>query len=175
MTESSNNLKSVVESLLFASEKPLTLNRLRDIAGGDASVAQVKQGIDDLNNMYASGQHSFSIVEVAGGFQIRTRPEYHPYLVRLNETRNEGILSDAALETLAIIAYKQPIMRAEIDSIRGVDSSGMIRGLMEKKLVRIAGRAETLGRPLLYGTTNNFLEILGLASIKDLPKTEEVK
>jgi segregation and condensation protein B len=102
-------------------------------------------------------------------------PEFHPYLKKLYERRNESILSNAALETLSIVAYKQPINRAEIDSIRGVDSSAIVRGLMEKKLIRITGRAEVLGRPLLYGTSNNFLELLGLSSIKDLPKIEEVK
>lgn len=170
-----SNLKSVVESLLFSSEKPLTINRIKDIIGNNVSPAQVKQCIEELNEIYKTNRHSFAINEVAGGFQIRTIPEYHPYLVKLHESRNDGVISNAALETLSIIAYKQPIMRAEIDSIRGVDSSAIIRGLMDKKLVRIAGRGESLGRPILYGTTNNFLEVLGLSSINDLPKIEEVK
>jgi segregation and condensation protein B len=174
MTESSN-LKFIVESLVFSSEKPLSVNKIKDIIGDNVSPAQIKQCIDELNNIYKTNQHSFAINEVAGGFQLRTNSEYHPYQLKLHESRNDGVLSNAALETLSIIAYKQPIMRAEIDSIRGVDSSAIIRGLMEKKLVRIAGRGESLGRPILYGTTNNFLEVLGLSSIKDLPKIEEVK
>ena len=174
MTEISN-LKSVVESILFAAEKPLPLNRFRDVIGDSVSPADIKKCVDELNLTYKSNDHSFSITEVAGGFQIRTLPEFHPYLKKLYERRNEGILSNAAMETLSIIAYKQPINRAEIDSVRGVDSSAIVRGLMDKKLIRITGRAEVLGRPLLYGTSNNFLEILGLSSIKDLPKIEEVK
>jgi len=180
-----DNLKFVVESLLFASEKPVTANRIKEVVvacgeprpegRGDISLSQIRQYIDELNNSYQQNGHSFNVVEIAGGFQIRTRPEYHPYLVKLNESRDVGVLSNAALETLSIIAYKQPIMKAEIESIRGVDSGAIIRGLMEKKLVRIAGHGESLGRPLLYGTTNNFLELLGLPSLKDLPKIEEVK
>jgi len=198
-----NNLKSIVESLLFVSEKPLLLNRIKDVIGAcreplsrdpvgglgtrtpegqgklgesdNVSPSDIKKCVDELNAAYKANGHSFTINEVAGGFQIRTLPEFHPYLKKLYERRNEGILSNAALETLSIVAYKQPINRAEIDSIRGVDSSAIVRGLMEKKLIRITGRAEVLGRPLLYGTSNNFLELLGLASIKDLPKIEEVK
>ncbi|MEW6026736.1 MAG: SMC-Scp complex subunit ScpB [Planctomycetota bacterium] len=170
-----DNLKPIVEALLFASEKPLLFSRIKDVIGDKVSQANVRKCIDELNALYRSNGHSFSISEVAGGYQIRTLPEYHPYLKKLHEKRSEGILSNAALETLSIIAYKQPITRAEIDSIRGVDSSAIVRGLMEKKLIRITGRAEVPGRPLLHGTSNNFLELLGLSSLKDLPKIEEVQ
>ncbi|MDI6733687.1 MAG: SMC-Scp complex subunit ScpB [Planctomycetota bacterium] len=176
-------LKFIIESLLFSSEKPLSISRIKDIVGGggdnaaqgsSAEPAEIKQCIEELNNTYNANSNSFIIQEVAGGFQLRTRPEYHQYISELHRRHSEGVLSNAALETLSIIVYKQPIIRAEIESIRGVDSSAIIRGLMEKKLVRIVGRAEALGRPLLYGTTNNFLELLGLPSIKDLPKIEDV-
>lgn len=168
-------MKPIVEAILFASDKPLSLNRIKDVVGDGASPSDIKKCLDELNSVYNANGHSFAVSEVAGGYQLRTDQKYHLYLKKLYECHNEWVLSNAAIETLSIIAYKQPISRAEVDSIRGVDSSAIVRGLMDKKLIKIAGRAEVLGRPLLYSTSNNFLEILGLSSIKDLPKIEEMK
>jgi len=165
--------KKVIESLLFATDTPLTLNKIKDIV--EVVSAEIKTQIEELNQEYQSQGRAFFIQEVAGGFQIRTRPEYHQWLMKLKRQREEGKLSNAALEVLSIIGYKQPVMRAEIEAIRGVDSSGIIRALMEKGLVRITGRSEQLGHPILYGTTPYFLELLGLNSLQELPKPTELK
>jgi len=114
------------------------------------------------------------VVKVAGGFQLVTREEFHGTVRKLRRASTEGKLSQAALETLAIIAYRQPVLRADIEAIRGVASGEVLRGLMEKSLVKIAGRADTLGKPILYGTTKLFLDLFGLADLKDLPKPEEL-
>ena len=124
--------------------------------------------------MYEKQGRSFCIEQLAGGYQILTLPSFKQTVAALHKTRADQKLSASALETLAIIAYKQPIMRAEVEAIRGVASGEMIRSLMDKHLVKIVGRAEELGRPMLYGTTKTFLEVFGLASLKDLPKAEEL-
>lgn len=167
-------LKSIIEALLFASEKPLAVNQIQKIIGVSAKTDDIKKCLQELKQSYDTNNNAFTVFEIAGGYQLRTRTDFQPYLIKLKETRQEGTLSNAALETLSIIAYKQPIGRAEVEAIRGVDSSAIVRGLMDKKLIRIAGRGDALGRPILYGTTNNFLEILGLSSIKDLPKPVEL-
>lgn len=167
-------LKQVIEAVLFASDKPIGAAKLQGLIDG-AKTQAVKKSIDELNQEYRTQNRAFAIQEIAGGYQLLTKPEYHNWISKLKTSRQENKLSTAALETLSIIAYKQPVLRAEIENIRGVDSGAIIRALMEKGLVRITGRAETLGRPILYGSTDQFLELLGLASIKDLPKPEEVK
>lgn len=165
--------KKIIESLLFAADSPLMLNKVKEIVG--IAPAEIKKQIDELNQEYETQGRAFFIQEVAGGFQMRTRPEYQQWLVKLKRQREEGKLSNAALEVLSIISYKQPVMRADVEAIRGVDSSGIIRALMEKGLVHISGRSEELGHPILYGTTPYFLELLGLKSIQDLPKPAELK
>lgn len=169
-----NSLKRVIEALLCASEKPLSISKLQDITEKPGT-QEIREAINELKQEYETAGHAFGIQEIAGGYQILTRPEYHSWVTKLKASRSENKLSGAALETLSIIAYKQPVLKAEIESIRGVDCGAIIRGLMEKGLVRIAGRAETLGRPIIYSTTNKFLELLGLPSIKDLPKPEELR
>ena len=124
---------------------------------------------------YEANNNAFRIEQVAGGYQMMTLSPYNHWLKKLLRVRDESKLSPAALETLALIAYKQPIIRADIESVRGVAASEMIRSLMYKGLVKIVGRAEVLGRPMLYGTTKKFLEVFGLNSLKDLPKIEELK
>ena len=116
------------------------------------------------------GGHAFSLEEIAGGFQMLTRPEYAPWIGRLNTQQRQETLSKAALETLAVVAYRQPITRAEVDDIRGVQAGSILRALAGRRLIKVVGRSEELGRPLLYGTTKHFLEVFGLRSIKDLPK-----
>ncbi len=166
-------VESVVEAVLFASDEPLTAERLAKIV--ETSVRQVKQHIKDLNDKYRANNSAYQIEQIAGGFQMLTLPAYNYWLKKLLRARSDSKLSAAALETLAIIAYKQPIIRADIEAIRGVAAGEMIRNLMYKGLVKIVGRAEVLGRPMLYGTTRKFLETFGLNSLRDLPKIEELK
>lgn len=166
--------KKIIEALLFATDLPMTTSKIRDIVG-EITPTELKECVTELSGEYESTGRCFMIQEVAGGYQVRTKPEYHQWILKLKASREATKLSGAALETLSIIAYQQPVMRAGIESIRGVDSSAIIRGLMDKGLVRMAGRADSLGRPILYGTTPRFLELLGLDSIRDLPKATELK
>ena len=166
-------VESVVEAVLFASDEPLTAERLAKIA--ETSVRQIRQHVARLNEKYEAGSNAFRVEEIAGGYQMLTVSVYNPWLKKLLRARGDTKLSPAALETLAIISYKQPIMRADIEAIRGGSAGEMIRSLMYKGLVKIVGRAEVLGRPMLYGTTRKFLEVFGLNSLKDLPKVEELK
>ncbi|MDD5135664.1 MAG: SMC-Scp complex subunit ScpB [Phycisphaerae bacterium] len=177
MAANNSNLtvESVIEAILFASDEPLSAERLVAIAEFNGGVKQVKQCIETLNRQYTDAGRSFRIEEIAGGFQMMTLPEYNNWLRKLLRDRGDNKLTPAALETLAIIAYKQPIIRADVEAIRGVACGEMIRSLMYKGLVKIVGKAEILGRPLLYGTTKKFLEVFGLSSLKDLPKVEELK
>jgi len=166
-------VESVVEAVLFASDEPLTLTRLANIVGTGAK--QTRQYIKNLNDKYQANNNAFRIEQIAGGYQMMTLSSYNHWLKKLLQVRDQSKLSPAALETLAIIAYKQPIIRADIEAVRGVAVGEIIRNLMYKGLVKIVGRAEVLGRPMLYGTTKKFLEVFGLNSLKDLPKIEELK
>ncbi|MHC4716644.1 MAG: SMC-Scp complex subunit ScpB [Planctomycetota bacterium] len=165
---------AAVEAVLFAADKPLSPSKISDVAelGG---VRPVRQAVEELNGRYERDGRSFRIVEIAGGYQMQTLPQYAELIGRLNATRSESRLSQAALETLAIVAYRQPVLRADVEAIRGVACGEVLRGLMEKNLVRIAGRAEVIGRPMLYGTTNHFLEVFGLGGLKDLPDAEQLR
>jgi segregation and condensation protein B len=165
--------ESLVEAVLFASDEPLSDARLAGIV--EMGVKQVRQYIQNLNEKYKANNNAFRIEQIAGGYQMLTLSAYNHWLQKLLRVRSEGKLSSAALETLAIIAYKQPVIRADIEAIRGVAVGEIIRSLMSKGLVKIVGRAEVIGRPMLYGTTKKFLEIFGLNSLKDLPKAEELK
>jgi len=165
--------ESVIEAVLFASDEPLSEARLSSIV--EIGVKQIRQHIENLNDKYRTSNSAFRIEQIAGGYQMLTLSAYNHWLQKLLRVRSEDKLSPAALETLAIIAYKQPVMRADIEAIRGVAVGELIRSLMYKGLVKIVGRAEVLGRPMLYGTTKKFLETFGLNSLKDLPKVEELK
>ena len=166
-------MESVLEAVLFASDESLTVARLAGIAG--TGVKQIRRHIENLNDKYKANNNAFRIEQIAGGYQMLTLSDYNPWLKKLLRVRSDSKLSPAALETLAIIAYKQPVIRADVEAIRGVQAGEMIRNLMYKRLVKIVGRAEVLGRPMLYGTTRKFLETFGLNSLKDLPKNEELK
>ena len=166
-------VETVVEAVLFASDESLTDNRLAKIV--ESSVKQVRQSIKNLNEKYQTNNNAFRIEQIAGGYQMLTLSTYNYWLKKLLRARSDGKLSPAALETLAIIAYKQPVIRADIEVIRGVAAGEVIRTLCYKGLVKIVGRAEILGRPMLYGTTKKFLEVFGLNTLKDLPKIEELK
>lgn len=160
---------AALEALLFSTRHPLTPARLAELLGVP-SVKPIRAAVAELNRQYEATGRSFRVEQVAGGYQLLTLPEYGPLLQKLHQREADSKLTRSALETLAIIAYKQPVLRAEVEAIRGVASGETIRSLMEKHLVKIAGRAEEPGRPILYGTTRRFLELFGLNSLKDLPK-----
>jgi segregation and condensation protein B len=160
----------VLEALLFGTHHPLTAGRLAELLELE-STKPIRRAIKDLNQQYADTGRSFRVEQVAGGYQLLTLPDYGEHLQRLHQREADAKLTKAALETLAIIAYKQPILRADVEAIRGVACGETIRSLMEKHLVKIAGRAEEPGRPILYGTTKRFLELFGLNSLKDLPQS----
>ena len=166
-------LKYIIESLLLVSEAPLPMDRLKKVLE-EFDTKEIKQALEALAEEYDTRVGGFMLREVAGGYQIRTRPEYAQYIKRLIQPGAQR-LSKAALETLAIIAYKQPIIRADIEFIRGVDCGGVLRMLLEKKLVRVLGRKEIPGRPMIYATTKQFLEIFDLKDLKDLPSPKEIE
>jgi segregation and condensation protein B len=162
---------SVIEALLLSTDVPLAAAKLAQLVGvGDAD--DVKGSIERLNKRYEEQNASFRIDLIAKGYQVLTLPVYDRWVSKLHKARAESRLSQAALETLAIVAYKQPVLRAQIEAIRGVAVGDMLVRLREMNLIRIVGRAEEIGRPLLYGTTAKFLEVFGLGSLKDLPKIE---
>jgi len=166
------DIKNIIESLLFVSETPLTLDRLKSVLDIYDS-RTIRDALDRLSEDYETRKGAFYLRSVAGGYQICTRPEYGQWIKRLIQP-NPPRLSRAALETLAIIAYKQPIIRNDIEHIRGVDCGGILRQLLERKLIRILGRKEIPGRPLIYATTKDFLEIFDLKDLKDLPTLKEI-
>ncbi len=163
----------IVEALLFASDAPLTA---ADLARGDETLDedQVEAAVQELRSEYESQERAYQIYELGGGYQILTRPEFAPYLERFDTVPQSSRLSGPALEVLAVIVYRQPIGRSEIEEIRGVGSSGVLRTLLDRGLIEVAGRGEGLGRPLLYGTTSRFLEHFGFRSLEDLPRPEEL-
>ena len=168
-----DDLKNIVESLLFVADEPLTIERLKQIISGSETKA-LREALNDLMTDYETRQGGFYLNPVAGGYQIRTRPEYMEYIKRLLQPKPQR-LSKAALETLAIIAYKQPVIRADIEHLRGVDCGGVLRVLLERKFIRVLGRKEIPGRPLIYATTKRFLEVFGLKNLKDLPTPKEIE
>lgn len=169
-----DDLPGAIEALLLTTDRALPESKIKDVLGKVAS-KDLAAAIAQLNKVYEETGRSFRIEQVAGGWQILTLPKYSAVLGALHRSRAQMKLSPAALETLAIVAYKQPILRAELEAIRGVSCGEVLRSLMERRLVKIVGRAEEIGRPMLYGTTKVFLEAFGLANIKDLPKVEELK
>jgi segregation and condensation protein B len=160
-----------MEAVLFLSREPLSGRRLVQLAELPEGT-RVRSLIRELNDQYDQRQSAFRVIEVAGGFQLRTRPEFASWLVRIQEVPVTVRLSNPAMETLAIIAYRQPIHRAEIEKLRGVQCGELIRQLLDRDLVKIVGRSEELGRPFFYGTTKNFLQVFGLGSLNDLPDKE---
>lgn len=164
----------LLEALLLSTHHPLTAGRLAELLDLP-STKPVRVAIKDLNAQYESTGRSFRIDQVAGGFQILTLPDFGEHLKKLHQKEADAKLTKAALETLAIVAYKQPILRADVEAIRGCACGETIRSLMEKHLVKIAGRAEEPGRPILYGTTKRFLELFGLNSLRDLPQPENLQ
>ena len=167
------NLKNILESLLFVAQDPLSIDRLKKILES-VDGRTLRQILNELAAEYDARNSGFYLREVAGGFQLRSRPEYNPWIKRLIQP-NAPRLSKPALETLAIVAYKQPIIRSDVEHIRGVDCGGILRMLLERNLVRVLGRKEIPGRPLIYGTTKLFLEVFDLKDLKDLPSPKEIE
>jgi segregation and condensation protein B len=166
--------KGIIEALLFTSSEPLSVGFISEVIGvkGESEVERI---LEDLKREYDARGGAIRIAKVAGGFVMCTHPRFAPWIRAMKGIRKEVRLSPAALETLAIIAYKQPITKAEIEVIRGVKSDSPLEYLMEKGLVRVVGRKEVPGRPYLYGTTQKFLSMFGLSSLRDLPRIEEVE
>lgn len=165
-------LIGIIEALIFASEKPLTEDEIRRIVP-ELAPREIKGALTDLRKIYDESSGGIFVAEVAGGFQFRTRPEFSEYIKLMIEEKPKR-LSRAALETLAIIAYRQPLVRSDIERIRGVDSGGVVKILLERNLIRILGKKDVPGKPLLYGTTKEFLETFGLKDLKSLPTIREM-
>jgi segregation and condensation protein B len=168
-----SNLRAALEALLFSSDEPLTLALLAESL--DAPAAEVAEALQALDADYLSRQAGVQLREIAGGHLLVTSPEHAEWVGRLLRGRKRARLSRAALETMAIIAYKQPVTKGEIESIRGVDSSAVLATLMERNLITIRGRSKVVGRPLLYGTTGEFLDYFGLRDLGELPRPEELR
>jgi segregation and condensation protein B len=167
------SLKSIVESLVFVHEQPLSLDRLATILE-EHERPEIRGALEDLVEEYAASGRGVILMQVAGGYQFRTRPEHADYIRRLTKTKGVKF-SQSALETLAIVAYRQPITRAEVEYLRGVDSGGVMKSLLEKKLLRITGKKDVPGKPLLYGTSREFLELFGLKDLAALPSLKEIQ
>lgn len=167
-------LATMIEALLFSSDTPLSLSRIGQLVEC-TNTTQLRLCIASLNDKYAAAGMSFRVEAIARGYQLMTLPEFQPLLDRLHAQRSETRLTDATLEALAIVAYKQPIIRADIEALRGVGCGEVLNRLREMGLVRVVGRADVVGRPMLYGTTKKFLDVFGLADLEDLPPMEALK
>lgn len=174
MSEPGATPKQILEALLFAADEPLPARRIAAMID-EATEASVADLTRDLNADYLREDRAFHVQEVAGGYRLVTRPEFASWVADLRASDSSPRLSQAALETLSIVAYKQPVTRAELESIRGVAVEGVLKTLVDRELVRITGREEGMGRPLLYGTTGRFLEYFGLPSLDALPRPEELE
>jgi segregation and condensation protein B len=167
-----SELRAIIESLLFVSEVPLSLVKIKSVLTMHTH-GEIIRALEELGEEYAADKHGFFLAEVAQGYQFRSKPEYGDWIRKLKKI-TPARLSQAALETLAIIAYKQPILRSEIENVRGVDVGGILRLLLEKNLIKILGRKNVPGRPIIYGTTQKFLEFFSLKDISSLPTLEEM-
>ncbi|MCD6245284.1 SMC-Scp complex subunit ScpB [candidate division WOR-3 bacterium] len=159
------DIKRYIEAVLFAAESPVSISLLKKILGID-SIITIRNAIEELNNDYA--EHSFEIRQVAKGYRIYTKPEYSDIIKEMKKDRDLPNLSTSSLETLAIIAYKQPITKNEIEHIRGVSSDGVLKTLLNRDLIKVLGKSDLPGKPMLYGTTNHFLEYFGLKNLEDI-------
>ncbi|MBI3317508.1 MAG: SMC-Scp complex subunit ScpB [Candidatus Omnitrophica bacterium] len=164
----------VIEALLFASSKPLTVPEIRK-AVKSLTPSQIEKVLSEIREEYVQASRPFEVLEIAGGWEIATKKEFAPWILKIELARKAKQVTQSALETLAILAYRQPVTRAEIEELRGVDVSGVLNTLVERGLVKIVGRKEIPGRPFLYGTTEKFLEHFGLKSLENLPNIQEIK
>lgn len=170
--EGVNHIRGVIEAVLFVNEKPVTLDQIKKVLE-TVSIPEIKKEIQEIQQDFERRKNGMTIVEIAGGYQMLSNPLYVSYIREFYKTKHKEKLSKPALETLAIVAYKQPVSRVDIETIRGVNSDGVVVHLIEKELIKIVGRKDVPGRPFLYGTTKQFLEYFGLKSLNDLPKLEE--
>ena len=166
--------RAIIEALLITASEPVTPGRLTNLLSG-YNGRDIREAVDALNAQYEDAGHGILVVEIAGGYQLASRQEYGPWLRKYHKTSNQVRLSQAGLEALAIVAFKQPVTRIEIDSIRGVNSGGVLHTLLEVNMVRIVGRSEGIGKPMLFGTTREFLVHFGLKSLSELPKPKELE
>ena len=169
-----NEIKRIVEALIFASDSPVPENRIKNIVE-ELSISKIQKIVEELNADYEGRQNAFQIAQIGGGYLFVTRPQFSKYIKKYYKGRSKSRLSRAGLEALAIVAFKQPISRPEIDAIRGVNSDGVVKNLLERNLIYISGRSENLGRPLLYSTTPEFLQYVGVNDVSDLPKPKEIE
>ena len=165
--------KVIIEAIIFASESPISIDKIREILP-DIEKSEIAHLLQDLIDEYETRRGGFLLQEVAGGFQFRTRSDLSYWISKLMREK-AATLSHAAMETLAIVAYKQPVVKSEIDRIRGVDGGSSLKGLLEKKFVRIMGRKDVPGKPIMYGTTKKFLEVFNLKDLSELPTLKELK
>ncbi len=166
--------RQVLEALLFAADQPLRGGRVAQVLREGFGPGDVRRLVKELNEEYRSQGRAFEIVEIAGGYQLLTRPEFKAYIGALFKHRRQDKLSQPAVETLAIVAYRQPILRAQVDDVRGVQTGPLLRSLLERGIVKVVGRLNVPGRPILYGTTRLFLQHFGLRSLRDLPRVAEL-
>jgi segregation and condensation protein B len=167
--------RDVLEALIFGADAPLSSEKIAEAMQDKIAEPQVREMVELLNRQYQDSGHAFEIVHVAGGYRFRTRSAYSPYLRRLLKARIRQKLSYPALETLSVTAYKQPVTKAEIEALRGVNVDGSLRTLLSRDLIRISGRARAPGRPLLYATTDHFLTYFGINNVSDLPQLREIE
>ena len=167
-----NEISRIIEAILFVADKPVTMNKLVQILP-DFTKDEIDTGFSDLNEIYKD--RAINILEIAGGYQLATNPGYHEYIKKFHASRTRPRLSQAALETLAVITYKQPVSRVEVEAIRGVNSDSVVGTLLERGMIEILGRADTVGKPLLYGTTQELLQYFGLKNFSELPSYEEIE
>lgn len=167
-------MRQVVEALIFASDVPLSAEQIRQYVDG-ATPSQIRKAIETLNLEYTKTNRAFHVIAVAGGFQMVTRENYSQWVKKLYHRRIKARLSQAALETLAIIAYRQPVTKTDVAAIRGVNCDAVVKTLLERRLINISGRSDGPGRPLLYRTTNEFLRYFGVNALSDLPKPREIE
>lgn len=165
-------IKAIIEALIFVSGEPITLNRIRDVIEG-VDKKTLERLASELKDEFNKEYRGLQLVEIANGYQLTTRSEYANWIKKLNKIKVSTKLSKPAMETLAIIAYKQPIIKPEVEKIRGVDSGGVIKTLLERKLIKIIGRMDIVGKPMMYGTTPEFLQYFGLKDLTDLPTLRE--
>ncbi|MFZ3065928.1 MAG: SMC-Scp complex subunit ScpB [Nitrospirota bacterium] len=165
-------IKAIIEALIFVSGEPITLNRIRDVIEG-VDKKTLERLASELKDEFNKEYRGLQLVEIANGYQLTTRSEYANWIKKLNKIKVSTKLSKPAMETLAIIAYKQPIIKPEVEKIRGVDSGGVIKTLLERKLIKIIGRMDIVGKPMMYGTTSEFLQYFGLKDLTDLPTLRE--
>jgi len=169
-----NDVKAIVEALIFVSDLPLSIDKIREVLGEEVEKKEIAEALATIREEYKTRAGGLFLKEIAGGYQFRTGEKAAPWIKKMKAIKPLS-LSPAAMETLAVVVYRQPIMKSEIEQVRGVDVSGVLKGLLEKNLVRMVGRKDVPGRPIIYGTTRKFLEVFNLRDLSDLPSLKEIE